>query len=309
MSGLRAGLSFTLVLLALCVSGSVFAQDTLPLAQELITVKGGYADKKKDLEELRVRAYIPILLKAVGKGAAWKPGHPNWEATEKRINVEWRKLYADYMAGMGRDAGFAWMDEALAREYVRLFSDEELNTLLNFYKSPPGTALIALEKRFLVFYPAELVQSLSRVMIGYDALSAREQAAFRSPQNRERREFVVMFESEMLLSEESLRIGGTFIAENSNAVQQGALATAADEVDALRGKVDAATLTAMQTFLKTETARKERDFLLVAVPTATPAQEDPAQAKQEETAFYKALAALSAQWRAVAANASASANE
>ena len=85
---------FLVLFIAFC-TGASFAQDPFPLAQELITQKTGYTDKKRDLEELRVRAYIPVLLKAVGKGPAWNPQHPNWAATEKRINVEWRKLYAD----------------------------------------------------------------------------------------------------------------------------------------------------------------------------------------------------------------------
>ena len=171
-------------LLVLCCTTFAHAQDTLALAQALVTAKGGYTDKKRDLEELRIRAYIPILLKAVGKGAAWKPGHPNWEETERRIATEWRKLYADYLARMGRDASFIWIDEALAREYARLFSVEELEALLNFYRSSAGIALLALEKAFLDFYPAALVRALARVMIGQDTLSDRERAALRAPANR-----------------------------------------------------------------------------------------------------------------------------
>ncbi len=287
-------------LIVLCCCAFAQAQEPSALAQVLVTLKGGYTDKKRDLEELRVRAYIPFLLKAVGKGPAWKPGHPNWESSERRIATEWRKLYADYMARVGRDTSYIWIDAALAREYARLFSVTELNALLAFYGSDAGIALIALEKTFLDFYPENMVRSLTRVMLGNDALSEREQAAFRSPQNRERREFAVLLESEAILYEESLRIGGAFVAANSSVVQQGALATAADEIDALRQKLDAATLTKVRAFLKTDTAQKEREFLKVTVRTATPAQEDAAVTQQEEAAFYKSLAELSARWRALA---------
>ena len=289
------------LLLALCCTVSSHAQDTLPLAQALVIAKGGYTDKKRDLEELRIRAYIPILLKAVGKGAAWKPGHPHWAETERRIASEWRTLYADHMARIGRDANFVWIDEALAREYARLFSAEELEVLLNFYRSSAGIALVALEKAFLDFYPEAMVRALARVMIGHDTLSDRERAAFHAPANRERREFVRLFESETLLYEESLRIGGAFVAANDAAIQQGALATAADNIDALRQAIAAATLAEVRGFLQSSAARKEREFLAVALLTVTPAHEDAAQVKREESAFYKGLAQLSAQWRELAA--------
>ncbi len=301
-------------LLALCCLTHAHAQaqaeaeadPPLPQAQELVTLKGGYADKKRDLEELRIRAYIPILLKAVGRGAAWKPGHANWAEMERRIALEWRALYAGYMARMGRDTGFAWIDEALAREYARLFSAGELDVLLTFYRAPAGETLVALEKTFLDFYPAELTRSLSRVMLGNDTLTAQETAAFRSPENRVRREFALLFESETILYEESLRIGGNFVAENSNVLQQGAVATAAARMDALRATLEPAVLAEIQAFLKTAAARKDRAFLAVAVHTVTPAQEDPTLAKQEAAAFYKDLAALSAQWRAAAGTAAES---
>ncbi len=289
------------ILLALCCTVLAHAQDTLPLAQALVTVKGGYTDKKRDLEELRIRAYIPILLKAVGKGAAWKPGHPNWAETERRIASEWRSLYADHLVRSGRDTSLVWIDAALAREYARLFSAEELEALLNFYRSSAGIALVALEKAFLDFYPEAMVRALARVMIGHDTLSDRELAAFRAPANRERREFVALFESETLLYEESLRIGGALVAENDTAIQQGALATAADNIDALRQAIAAATLAEVRGFLQSDAARKEREFLAVALLTVTPAHEDAAQAKREETAFYKRLAELSVQWRELAA--------
>lgn len=288
-------------LLALCLVHLAYAQDHFPLAQELITQKSGYTDKKRDLEELRVRAYIPVLLKAVGKGPTWNPQHPNWATLEKRINAEWRMLYANYLARMGRDAGFGWIDEALAREYAQRFTVEELTALLAFYRSPAGIALIELEKTFLVFYPAELTRALSRVMIGVDPFSAQEQAAFRSPDNRLRREFVVLFESEAILYEESLRIGGNFVAANSGFVQLGAVATAAAEIDALRQKLTPEIRAEVLAFLKTDAALKEREFLALALRIAAPAGEDAALAKQEEAAFYKGLAELSAQWRTAAA--------
>ena len=288
------------ILLALCCAGLAHAQDSTILAQELVTLKGGYAGKKRQLEEVRIRAYIPILLKAVGKGAAWKPGHPNWVETERRIAEEWRKLYLDYLTRMGRDTNYGWMDDAMAREYARLFSVEELDALLIFYRSATGSALLALEKEFLTFYPGEMVRSLTRVMIGNETLSEREQALFRAPESRERRDFLTIFETEKIIQDETVRIGGAFVAENSTAVQQGALATAADPIDLLRRTLDAATLTEVQAFLKSDGARKERAFLDTAVPTATPAQKDAALAKQEEAAFYKGLAELSVQWRAAA---------
>ena len=288
-------------LLALCCASLAHAQDTASDARELVTIKGGYADKKKHLEELRIRAYVPILLKAVGKGPAWKPGHPNWAETERRIADEWRKLYLDYLTRMGRDTGYGWMDDALAREYARLFSAEELGALRAFYRSAAGSALLAREKEFLGFYPGEMVRSLARVMIGNDALSEREQALFRSSENRERRDFVAAFETEKIIQEETVRIGGPYVAANYPAVQQGALATAADNIDALRRKLDAATLTEVLAFLKSDAGRKERVFLGAALPTVTPAQEDPARTIEEETAFYKGLEQLSAQWRELAA--------
>lgn len=289
-----------LLLLSLGCTSFAYAQDTAVLARDLVTVKGGYIDKKMDVEELRVRAYIPILLKVAGKGDGWKPGHPNWATTERRIATDWRKLYADYMARIGRDTSYAWMDDALAREYARLFSAQELNALLVFYRSAAGGALLALEKEFLNFYPAELVRSLTRVMLGNEILSERDQTMFRSAENRQRRDFVALFESEGILNAESLRIGSAIVASNFTAVQLGAIATAAADIDALRQKLDADIRDEVLAFLKTDVARKEREFIGVAVLSVTPTQEDPAQAKAEEAVFYKGLADLAVQWRAVA---------
>ncbi len=287
------------LLLTLCAAAR--AQDVGALARELVTIKGGYVEKKRHLEEVRIRAYIPILLKAVGKGPAWKPGHPNWAATEKHIAEEWRKLYIDYLTRMGRDTSYAWMDDALTREYARLFNAEELGALIKFYRSAAGSALIVLEKEFLGFYPNEMLRSLARVMIGHETLSGREQELFRSPESRERRDFVAVFETEKIIREESVRIGGPYVDASYPAVQQGAIATSADNIDALRRKFDTATLSELHAFLKSAAGRKERTFLGAAVPTVTPTEEDPAHAMKEETAFYKGLEVLSARWKELAA--------
>ncbi len=289
------------LLLALCCAAFAHAQDVPVLARELVAIKGGYAGKKKHLEELRIRAYIPILLKAVGKGPAWKPGHPNWKDTERRIAEDWRRHYLDYLARMERDADFSWMDGALAQEYARIFNAEELGALLEFYRSAAGGKLLALEKTFLEFYPDDMVRSLARVMLGTETLSAREQELLRSPESRERREFVALFESESILHAETLRIGSRYVDAQRLLIQQGALATAADNIDALRRTLDTATLTELQAFLKSETGRKERIFISAALPAATPAPDDAERARLEEAAFYKGLEQLSAQWRQLAA--------
>jgi len=292
--------SIHLTLLVLFCAAYAHAQDTTGLARELVTLKGGYVDKKRHLEEVRIRAYIPILLKAVGKGPAWKPGHPNWAETERHIAEEWRRLYLDYQARMGRDTGYGWMNDALAREYAKQFNTEELGALIDFYRSSAGGVLIALEREFLGFYPNEMLRSLARVMTGNETLSGREQALFRSPESRERRDFVAVFETEKIIREESVRIGGPYVDAVYPAVQQGAIATAADNIDSLRRKLDAATFGELHAFLKSEAGRKERAFLETAVPTVTPAPEDPAHALKEEAAFYKGLEQLSVRWRELA---------
>lgn len=301
---MRARLTFVSVwLLALCCAVTAHAQDHAPFARELITLKGSYTEKKKQFEEVRIRAYVPILLKAVGKGPAWKPGHPNWAETEKRIAEQWRKHYQDYLARTGRitsEVGYAWMDDALAREYARVFSADELGALLTFYRSPAGGALLTLEKEFLDFYPNELTRSLARVTFGFETLSAREQAAFRSPENQERREFAALFEIDTILVDEVARIGDKYVEGSFPAVPQGSLATAADPIDALRRKLDAALLTELHAFLKSALGRKERAFIGGALPTVTPVGEDPARIKAEDAAFYKSLQQLSAQWRELA---------
>jgi hypothetical protein len=291
----------TSAVVVLLYASFVQAQDAATLARELVTVKGGYIEKKRHFEEIRIRAYVPILLKAVGKGPAWKPGHPNWADTEQRIAEEWRKHYLEYLVHMGRDTSYGWVDDALAREYARLFSIEEFGVLLNFYRSSAGGALLALEKEFLGFYPNEMLRSLARVMFGNEKLSEREQKIFRSPETRERREFVALFESEPIIYGESLRIGSPYVDANQSIVLQGALATAADQIDALRRKLDTAALTDVQNFLNSDTGRKERALLGAAIPVVTPAQEDPVHAANEEAAFYKGLQQLSARWREFAA--------
>jgi hypothetical protein len=294
-----------LTLLALCCAAVAQAQDAATLARELVTVKGGYADKKKYLEEVRIRTYIPILLKAVGKGPAWKPGHPNWAETERRITGEWRKHYLDYLTRMGRDTGYGWMDDALVREYAKVFNAGEIGALLEFYRSPAGSSLLALEKAFLQFYPGEMVRSLTRVMLGYEVLSGREQELFRAPESRARRDFVELFETEHIIHGETLRIGSSYVDANRPTVQQGALATAAGHIDVLRRQLDAVMLAELHAFLKSDIGRKERAFVGAAVPAVTPADEDPVRTKEEEAAFYEGLQLLSAQWRELAAKTAA----
>ncbi len=282
------------------------AQDSAApaMARELVTVKGGYVEKKKLFEDLRIRAYVPILLKAAGKGPVWKPGHHNWAETEQRIAGEWRKHYLDYMARMRRiehDGSYPWMDVVLEREYARVFSANELAALLSFYRSPAGVSLLALEREFLVFYPNDIVRALMRMMTGMDAMSEREQASFRSPENRARREFAAMFELENIMVDECARIGDKYVGDAFPLVHLGALATAADHIDALRRKLDTATLADVQAFLKSAIGRKERMFLVAAMPAVTPSEDDPLRLKEEEAAFYKGLQQLSAQWRELAA--------
>lgn len=291
--------SALLILLAFC-SAAAQAQDNTVLARELVNIKNGYAEKKREFEELRIRAYIPILLKAVGKGPAWKPGHPMWAETERRIAGEWRKLYAGYLARVGRGADYSWMNQALAREYARAFTADELAALLKFYRSPAGAGLIAAEREFLGFYRDELLRSLARVMFGHETLPEREQQFMHSRENRERRDFITLFEIENILHEEALRIGSAYVRSNSFLVQLGAITTGASAIDALRRKLDSAALAELNAFVKSELGRKERAFITAAVPTSGSAPEDPAQTAREEAAFYKELAQLSARWRELA---------
>lgn len=296
----RAPHAFCAALLAVGCAAAC-AQDAASLASELITAKGGYTEKKRHYEEARLSAYVPILLKAVGAGPAWKPGHPNWQATEQRINDEWRKLYAEYLTRMGRDATYGWMDAALASAYAQVFNAEELDALLAFYRSPAAGTLIALEKSLLETYPREMVRALSRLLFGHETLSERDQAALRAPENRLRREFVELFESEKIFHDEILRIGTRYVDAQQALLQPGALATGAETIDALRGKLDAAMAADVQAFLKSPLARKERAFLGAAFPAATPVAEDPARTAAEEVVFYKNLRQLSLQWRELAA--------
>lgn len=297
----RVSALFLVFVLAAGVIGWARAQDTNSLARDLVTLKGGYAEKKRLLEELRIRAYVPILLKAVGKGSAWRPGHPNWADTEQRIAGEWRKLYASYLARVGRDTNYQWMDAALTSAYAQVFSAGDLEALLRFYRSDAGTALIALEKPLLEPYMQELVRSLTRVLLGADLLTEREQAALRSPDNRLRRDFVEVFEAENVYHDEILRIGSRYIEGQQALLQQGALATTAATIDSLRGKLDATAVQEILAFVKSPLARRERAFLLTTLPAAIPVAEDPAQTAAEEAAFYKELAQRSAEWQKFAA--------
>ena len=294
-------------ILLVCCGAAAQAQDTVVLARELVNLKGGYAGKKQQLEEVRIRAYVPILLKAVGKGPSWKPGHPNWLGTEQRIAEEWRKHYLDLLSRTGRlgsaasDMTFGWVDDALAREYSRVFNAEELGALLAFYRTAAGGALLALEKEFLGIYPNEMLRSLARVMLGTEPMTAREREQFQAPEGRARRELAELFEIELVVHAECLRIGNRYLDASQPLVQLGALATAADAIDALRRKLDAATVADVQAFLKSGLGRKERVFIGAVLPVVTPADEDPVRIKAEEAAFYKGLQQLSAQWRELAA--------
>lgn len=280
---------------------TAFAQDNLVLARELITLKGGYIEKKRLLEEARLQAYVPILLKAVGRGQDWKPSHPNWKSVESRITSDWMQLNAEYLRSLGRDPAYDWFDRALARDYAQAFSENELRQLAGFYRSAAGRTLLDLERRLLAFYPASMVRAFVQSMIAAEPLSDRESELFKSPDSRIRRDFVRLFESEAIIREESVRAGGAYAEANYPAVQQGAIAIAADRIDALRTLLQSAQRTAIEEFIASAPGRKERAFLARTAPVTLPAPEDPMLARDMETRFYKKLEDLTAEWRALAA--------
>lgn len=280
---------------------TAFAQDNLALARELIALKGGYIEKKRLLEDARLQAYVPILLKAVGRGQDWKPSHPNWKSVESRITRDWMQLNAEYLRSLGRDPAYDWIDRALARDYAQAFSENELQQLAGFYRSAAGRTLLDLERRLLAFYPASMVRAFVQSMIATEPLSDRESELFKSPDSRIRRDFVRLFESEAIIREESVRAGGAYAEANYPAVQQGAIAIAADRIDALRSLLQSAQRIAIEEFIASAPGRKERAFLARTAPVTLPAPEDPMLARDMETRFYKKLEDLTAEWRALAA--------
>ena len=269
------------------------------LARELVQAKGGYVAKKRLLEEMRLRAYVPLMLKAVGRGMEWNPAHPRWQPVEVRIVKDWFALNAEHARSLGRDPSYDWFDDVLAREYARAFDPDELRELIAFYRTPAGKLLLELELELLAFYPASMVSALALAMVATETLSGRQQDLFKSPESRVRREFVTLFEIEVIIKQESVRVGGSYVEASYPTVQQGALAIAADRIDALRGRLPADVHG--QAFLAGATGRKERVFLASVVPLALPAPEDPVLAARQETEFFKKLEAMTAEWRRLAA--------
>ncbi|MBY0269606.1 MAG: DUF2059 domain-containing protein [Burkholderiales bacterium] len=288
---------------ALLITWSIVAcaQDNLTLARELIDLKSGYVQKKRLLEDARLQAYVPILLKAVGRGQDWKPSHPNWKAVESRITGDWMQLNADYLRSLGRDPAYGWFDTALARDYAQAFTAAELRQLAGFYRSAAGRTLLDLEQKLLEFYPASMVRAFALAMVGTETLSGRESELFNSPASRIRRDFVRLFETEAIIREESFRAGGAYAEASYPTVQQGAIAIAADRIDALRELLPPAQRTSIEEFLASAPGRKERAFLARTTPVTLPAPEDPVMAMEKEAAFYARLGELTAQWRALAA--------
>lgn len=290
-----------LLICALLGAVSTQAQQPIELARELVQLKGGYVAKKRLLEEMRLRAYVPLMLKAVGKGPEWNPSHPRWQAVEARIVRDWFELNAEYARSLGRDPDYGWFDAALAREYARAFNAEELQELIAFYRAPAGRLVQELELELLAFYPESMVKALSLAMVANETLSGRQQELFKSPESRARRDFVALFETEAIIRQESVRVGGSYVEASYPTVQQGALAIAAERIDALRARFTAQAQQAFRAFLSGATGRKERAFVSATVPVALPAPEDPVAAMAQETAFFKKLEAMTAQWRSLAA--------
>lgn len=293
-------LSYTaaLTLLALLFTGTCAqAEEATTLARELVHIKGGYIAKKRLLEEMRLRAYIPLMLKAVGKGPQWNPSHPRWRTVEKRITEDWFALNAAYARSLGRDPSYDWVDDALTRDYARALSVAELRELIAFYRAPPGKLLLKLELELLAFYPASMVRALALAMVSSETLSGREQELFKSPESRQRREFISLFEIETIIRQESVRAGGAYAEASYATVQQGALAIAADRIDDLRADMPAEVRAAVAAFLSDQTARKERAFLASVFPLVLPAPEDPVLAVSQETEFFKNLEIKTAEWR------------
>ena len=204
---------------------ATYAQDNLTLARELIDLKGGYVEKKRLLEDARLQAYVPILLKAVGKGQDWKPSHANWKSVESRIASDWMQLNAEYLRSLGRDPAYDWFDNALTRDYAQAFTGSELRQLAGFYRSTAGRTLLDLERKLLGFYPASMVRAFALSMVSTETLSGRESELFNSPLSRIRRDFVRLFETEAIIREESFRAGGTYAEASYPTVQQASLQT------------------------------------------------------------------------------------
>jgi hypothetical protein len=291
---------FTLLFAACCSCGA-WAQETTALARELVQVKGGYIAKKRLLEEMRLRAYVPLMLKAVGTGPGWNPSHPGWKLVEARITEDWFRLNAEHERRLGRDPTYDWFDETLAREYAKTFTAQQLAELISFHRTPAARSLLELEMELLTFYPASMVRALATAMIASEPLSGREQYLFKSPESRARRDFVALFESEAIMRQESVRVGGAYVEASYPTVQQGALAISADRIDALRARLAPDALQAVTAFAQGEAGRRERAFLARMVPVVLPAPEDPALAAKLEIEFFAQLENLTAQWRKLAA--------
>jgi len=287
------------VLAVLCLSFAASAQDRTTAARELIRIKGGYIEKKRLLEKARVMAYVPILLKSVGRGQQWNPAHPRWTAVEQRLVTDWTHINREYQIAQGIDPSYEWFDAALARDYAAAFTGDELQRLADFHRSAPGKLLLELEHELLTFYPDSLVAELGRAMIGSETLSGRSGELFKTPASRERREFITLFETEAIIREESFRAGGAYAEASYPTVQHAALEASAQHVDRLRSQA-AAHLPLLKEFVQSELGRKERRFLASTAPVTLPAKEDPARLMAAESAFYKNLETVSAQWRSLA---------
>ncbi len=287
------------VLAILCISIAASAQDKTTAARELIRIKGGYVEKKRLLEKARVMAYVPILLKSVGRGQQWNPSHPRWTAVEQRLVADWTNINREYQIAQGIEPSYEWFDTALARDYAAAFTGDELQRLAEFHRSAAGKLLLELERELLTFYPDSLVAELGRAMIGSETLSGRSGELFKSPVSRERRDFISLFETEAIIREESFRAGGAYAEASYPTVQHGALEASAARVDQLRSQA-AAHLPAMKEFAQSDLGRKERRFLASTAPVTLASKENPTRLMAAESAFYKNLETVSAQWRSLA---------
>lgn len=290
------------VMLLAAAATLAHAQDTRLLAAELISAKGGYIAKKRQLEDMRLQAYVPILLRAVGKGPQWNPSHAKWRALEQRITTDWLRLNDDYARRLGRDPSYDWFDHALAGEYAKAFSPEELQALTTFHSSAAGRSLLGLERELLMFYPVQMVGALGRALGLNEPLSGDARNLFQSPESRARRDFLNLFETEAIIREEGFRVGGAYVQASYPTILQSAIAAAALRIDDLRARLTTAHQSSVIAFINSSLGRKEREFLSRATPVVLPAPEDPKFAMEQESAFYENLATLTAQWKKMAAD-------
>ena len=298
---IRRGLAWILALVSIAASAQpvTHSANNADKASEIVAGKPwmGSTEEYARLQPAvvaQIDASADEVLRSLRNDSAWHPDHPKWAATRERVRADMRTAWAEAGRAVLGGVEPARYQEHLVTLYLAAFDAQELDALLEFYRSPHGAR-----------FTKHLGDLAAATRDG--ELAAMDLAAGGPPRwegqdparMRLRVQTLLLLEPMQGMANVARDAEDPPLASAMSATLLTIAAVSGERIETLRAELDDASRAAFDAFDRTPVRKKERALLVAESERIYRASREWSSALP---AFLKKLEAQQAAWKKLAAD-------